>query len=352
MRGAKRKLSMDNSTSNIHPHTGSSRFLISNRDRLVGGLPPPESEIPSGHIKDYQWLVGTHHRDFDDQEIYKTTKIYIMRVNKIPFIVADRVWLTHGRYSGKGDCNGIHVRDIERYTRAYLSEVKAFLVSDQILSAQTVDTANLDVLSDSTESVLRLNESVLDMLLPAYVTKDSLCQYMLDACVAVGTGSNTEVKIPTSHKNALRSTHKEKWLEAEASELASLASKGVFLPTILPQGKSVIDTRWVFALKYKNGEIARFKARLVAKGFEQIAGIDFDQTFSPVARMASLRLVLALSAIYRFEVHQMDVDTAFLNADLEEEVYIRAPEGYALPTGCNCIRLKKALYGLKQAPRA
>ena len=68
--------------------------------------------------------------------------------------------------------------------------------------------------------------------------------------------------------------------------------------------------------------------------------------------MASLRLVLALSAIYRFEVHQMDVDTAFLNADLEEEVYIRAPEGYTLPTGCNCIRLQKALYGLKQAPRA
>ena len=131
-----------------------------------------------------------------------------------------------------------------------------------------------------------------------------------------------------------------------------MESKGVFVPTTLPQGKSLIDTRWVYALKYKNGEIARFKARLVAKGFEQIAGIDFDQTFSPVARMASLRLVLALSAIYRFEVHQMDVETAFLNADLEEEVYIRAPEGYTMPTGCDCIRLKKALYGLKQAPRA
>ena len=352
MRGSKRKLSMNGFTPNMDPQTGSSRFLISNRARLVGGLPPPESEIPSGHIEDYQWLIGTHHRDFDDQQIYKTTKIYIMRVNKTPFIVADRVWLTHGRYSGKGDCNGIHVRDIERYTRAYMREVQAFLVSDQILSAQTVDTATVDVSTDSTEEGLRLNESVLDMLLPAYITRDSLCQYMLDACVVVGTGTNTEVKIPTSHKNALRSTHKEKWLEAEASELASLASKGVFLPTVLPQGKSVIDTRWVFALKYKNGEIARFKARLVAKGFEQIAGIDFDQTFSPVARMASLRLVLALSAIYRFEVHQMDVDTAFLNADLEEEVYIRAPEGYTMPTGCNCIRLKKALYGLKQAPRA
>jgi len=68
--------------------------------------------------------------------------------------------------------------------------------------------------------------------------------------------------------------------------------------------------------------------------------------------MASLRLVLALAALYRFEVHQMDVETAFLNADLEEEVYIKPPEGITIPTGCDCIRIKKALYGLKQAPRA
>ena len=133
---------------------------------------------------------------------------------------------------------------------------------------------------------MRLNESVLDMLLPAYLHKDTLCQYMIDACVVVDTGGSAEVKIPTLHKNALRSVHKEKWLAAEASELASLESKGVFIPTVLPQGKSLIDTRWVFALKYKNGEIARFKARLVAKGFEQIASIDFDQTFSPVDHMS------------------------------------------------------------------
>ena len=87
----------------------------------------------------------------------------------------------------------------------------------------------------------------------------------------------------------------------------SLESKGAIVPTTLPQGKSLIDTKWVYALlNYKYGEIARFKARLVAKRFEQIAGIDFDQTFSPVARMASLRLLLALSAVHRFEVHQMD----------------------------------------------
>ena len=329
----------------------SSPFIVSNRDKLVGGLPPPVSDIPSGDVEDYKWLIGTHHRDFDDQQIYKTTKVYVMRAQKIPYIVADRVWYNKGRYSGKGDCYGIHVRDIERYTRAYMQEVNAFLVSDHILSAQ-VTSEEMDTSAEYECNNLRLSEPVLDVLLPAYLDRDALCQYMVDACVVMDQNVQQEVKIPTSHKNALRSVHSAKWLAAESCELASLESKGVFVPTTLPQGKSLIDTRWVYALKYKNGEIARFKARLVAKGFEQIAGIDFDQTFSPVARMASLRLVLALSAIYRFEVHQMDVETAFLNADLEEEVYIRAPEGYTMPTGCDCIRLKKALYGLKQAPRA
>ena len=105
-------------------------------------------------------------------------------------------------------------------------------------------------------------------------------------------------------------------------------------------------------MKYKNGEIARFKVRLVAKGHVQIAGIDFDQTFPPVARMASLRLVLALSALYRLEVYQEDFDTAFLNAVLDEEVYILILKSVKVPQGVNCLRLKKALHGLQQAPRA
>ena len=77
----------------------SSPFLVSNRAKLVGRLPPPVSDIPSGDVDDYKWLIGTHHRDFDDQQIYTTTKVYVIRVQKIPYIVADRVWYTKGRYS-------------------------------------------------------------------------------------------------------------------------------------------------------------------------------------------------------------------------------------------------------------
>ena len=109
MRGSKCKFPMDELSKTMNLQTKTPSYLLSNRVRLTGGLPPPESEIPSGYIEDYKWFIGTHHRDF--QEVYKTTKIYIMRVNRVPFIVADRVWLTNGRYSGKGDCRGIHIRE-------------------------------------------------------------------------------------------------------------------------------------------------------------------------------------------------------------------------------------------------
>ena len=91
--------------------------------------------------------------------------------------------------------------------------------------------------------------------------------------------------------------------------------------------------------------------RLVACGYAQIFGVDFDETYSPVARLTSLRILFAIAAQLRLKVHQMDVETAFLNADVTEEIYIHPPEGFPLPETCNCFRLKKALYGLKQSPR-
>ena len=135
-------------------------------------------------------------------------------------------------------------------------QVNAFSVPDHILSAQ--------VASDEIPQRMSVVISVLDALLPAYLDRDALCQYIVDACVVVDQNDQQEVRIPTS-----------KWLASGSYELASLESSSVFVPTSLPQGKSLIDIRWVYALKFKNGKIARFKAR-----FEQIAVIDFDQTYS------------------------------------------------------------------------
>ncbi|KAJ9541563.1 hypothetical protein OSB04_028069 [Centaurea solstitialis] len=121
-----------------------------------------------------------------------------------------------------------------------------------------------------------------------------------------------------------------------------------------PQDKSIIDTKWLFKNKKdEHGTIVRNKARLVAKGYRQQEGIDYDQTFAPVARLEAIRMFLAYAAYKDFTVFQMDVKTAFLYGHLKEEVYVTQPKGFVDPDHPDYVYiLDKALYGLKQAPRA
>ena len=119
-----------------------------------------------------------------------------------------------------------------------------------------------------------------------------------------------------------------------------------------PKDKNVIGTKWVFRNKLnEDGHVTRNKARLVCKGYAQVEGIDFEETYAPVARMESIRMILAYASSKNIKVYQMDVKSAFLNGELEEEVYIEQPEGFAEKEDYVC-RLRKALYGLKQVPRA
>ena len=102
----------------------------------------------------------------------------------------------------------------------------------------------------------------------------------------------------------------------------------------------------------EQGQVIRNKSRLVCKGYSQVEGLDYDETFAPVARMEAIRMFLAFSCYHDFKVYQMDVKSAFLNGDLEEEVFMEQPEGFSLTDKHDYVcRLKKALYGLKQAPR-
>lgn len=120
----------------------------------------------------------------------------------------------------------------------------------------------------------------------------------------------------------------------------------------LPSGKIAVACKWVYKIKTRSdGSVERYKARLVAKGFTQEHGIDYEMRKPPVARLTSVRSLIAVAAVRRWRLFQMDVKNAFLNGDLTEEVYMQPPPGYNHPPNKVC-KLRRALYGLKQAPRA
>ena len=116
----------------------------------------------------------------------------------------------------------------------------------------------------------------------------------------------------------------------------------------------MIGTKWIFKNKFnEHGTIIRNKSRLIAQGYTQVEGVDFDETFAPVARLESIRILLAIASYLNFKLYQMDVKSAFLNGMLQEEVYVEQPKGFIDPYRLNGVyKLKRALYGLKQAPRA
>lgn len=147
------------------------------------------------------------------------------------------------------------------------------------------------------------------------------------------------------------------WNRAVADELKSHMDNGTWTRATLPAGKKALNTKWIFKFKTNADGSRRYKARLVVRGFEQREGIDFEETFAPVAKFTTVRIMLALATHFDWEIEQMDVKTAFLYPEIEEEVYIRMPEGYKMfyPQDKNVegvARLVKTLYGLRQSPLA
>lgn len=156
---------------------------------------------------------------------------------------------------------------------------------------------------------------------------------------------------PETYKKALEDSHSHEWLNAMQSEYDSLQKHGTWILVDRPKDRKIIKCKWVYKVKKNtNGEIVKYKARLVAKGFTQVYGVDYGETFSPVARLSSIRLLMAFAVKLNLEIDHLDVETAFLNGNLDEEIYMEQPEGFSNNKSKVCL-LKKSLYGLKQAPR-
>ena len=177
--------------------------------------------------------------------------------------------------------------------------------------------------------------------------RPSIRSWIPELALSVQSVHTENIVIPMTIRAALNSPQRTHWKEAMAEELKSLHSNSVLGPTVKtpPPGRKSVSSKWVFAIKRdENGSIIRYKARLVARGFTQRQGIDYDRTFAPVMKQSLLRAVLAEANHEDWDIDQIDIKTAFLYGEIDEEIYLKLPDG-------NIHLLQRALYGLKQAGR-
>jgi len=176
----------------------------------------------------------------------------------------------------------------------------------------------------------------------------------LDDAIDFALFSSTKLE-PTSLTEAHSRPDGDKWVEAALEEIRAHLDNGTWELVRLPHGKHAIGSRWVFKIKKNaDGSVDRYKGRLVAKGYAQKHGVDYTDTFAPTARFAALRTVIALAAIEDWELESVDISTAFLNGDIDADVYMKIPDGVEIEGAQGrewVLRLLKGLYGIKQGPR-
>lgn len=161
----------------------------------------------------------------------------------------------------------------------------------------------------------------------------------------------TEIKEPVNIQEAMSSPQAIQWKEAIREEIENMERLKVWKLATPPRGSSTIGSKWVFKVKTDaQGQVARYKARLVARGFAQKQGIDYDETYAPVARFSLIRYLLALAVIFGWTTRHIDIKCAYLNGNLEEEIYMRIPSMNEKEEE-KIVRLLRPIYGLKQSGR-
>ena len=176
-----------------------------------------------------------------------------------------------------------------------------------------------------------------------YVSSNKVLNFSIDYCYGVNS-------VPVTYADAMSSPEASSWQVAMEEEMSALQRNNTYELTPLPPGRSLVGGRWVYSVKLGPNNEESFKARYVAKGYSQVADIDYEETFSPTARMTSIRTLMQVAATQNLVVHQMDVKSAYLHAEMDCEIYVEQPEGFIENEKLVC-KLKKSLYGLKQSGR-
>jgi transposase InsO family protein len=212
--------------------------------------------------------------------------------------------------------------------------------------------------SPSADSPPPQSTSDLDLLIAIRKGKRTCTEHPISNCVSFDhlspsfkafSLSLSSLVVPKSYREAL--SHPG-WRKAMEEEMHALELNHTWDLIPKPAGTSIVGCRWVFTVKQNpDGTVDRLKARLVAKGFTQTYGLDYTETFSPVAKLNSIRIIISLATNLDWPLHQLDVKNAFLHGDLTETVYMTQPPGFESKGECVC-HLKKSIYGLKQSPRA
>jgi hypothetical protein len=158
---------------------------------------------------------------------------------------------------------------------------------------------------------------------------------------------------PLFYQEVVKGSNNDKWKEAMKDEIKALERNATWDLIELPRDRKIVGCKWVYKLKKGvDDKVKRYKERLVVKGYSHKEGIDFHEIFSPVVKIVSIQSVLALVALLDLELEQLDVKTAFLHGDLDEDIYMEQPEGFVQNRNKKFVcRLKKSLYGLRQSPR-
>jgi hypothetical protein len=216
-------------------------------------------------------------------------------------------------------------------------------VSDDILVEDEADEQQMQM------QVTNAKWSLCCVLLAA-TAEGVLGEIYVDSLAALVPSTSDLPPEPQSLKEALEGPHADRWMEAIKAEWDAIMERGTFTLEMLPPGKRPVGCKWVFKVKtHPDGSLKRWKARLVAQGFTQIEGVDFRETYAPVSRFTTFRVLSAIAAAKDLHVQLLDVKNAFLYGDLDTVIYMKQPPLMDDGSGRVC-KLVKSLYGLKQAP--